>query len=249
METPTWHFPGSARVLLTTQWTVIADCRHVDENCAREALAELCQTYWESVYLCIRHRGHSAHDAEDLTQEFFLHLLKGKWLEHLDEAKGRFRSYLSVALKNFLHKRWRRAWTLRRGRDCTFIHIEASGVEETYALALATRTTPESLYERQWARVVLEQTLQQLKIEMRAAGKEIFFSHFDAILAANTRNFPYEELAKSINLSVDALHVALHRWRQRYYALMREEIARTVVSKAEVEDELRYLLELFSQDC
>lgn len=248
MESVSWHVPFSARVFHTTRWTVIAACRQIDKDRAREALAELCQAYWQPVYLCIRAHGHSAHDAQDLTQEFFLHLLKGTWLEHLDEAKGRFRAYLSTALRNFLRKQWRRTWTLRRGRGCTLVPIEAAEAEQTYELALATRTTPELLYERQWARVVIDQTLQQLRIEMKAAGKETFFDHFDAILGAETHDFPFAGMARSMNLKVGALHGALRRWRQRYHTLMREEIARTVVSKVEIEEELRHLQKVVSQD-
>ena len=247
MENASWLSPISARVFVTTRWTVIAACRQDDEARAREALAELCQVYWRPVYLRIRHHGYAAHDAQDLTQDFFLHLLEGAWLEHLDEAKGRFRAYLSTALQNFLRKQWRRRWTLRRGRGCDLIQIEAADAEESFTFALATQTTPESLYERQWACVVINQTLHQLRIEMKAAGKEALFDHFEAILGAETRGFSFEKLAVALNLTVGALHCALHRWRQRYYTLMREEIARTVVSKDEIEDELRHLQRVFSR--
>ena len=247
MENASWLGPTSARVFATTRWTVIAACRQDDETRAREALAELCQTYWRPVYLRIRHHGYAAHDAQDLTQDFFLHLLEGKWLDQLDEVKGRFRAYLATTLQNFLRKQWRRRWTLRRGRGCDLLQIEAADAEESYALALATQTTPESLYEREWACVVVNQTLQQLRIEMRAAGREFLFDHFEAILGAETRNFRFEQLADALNLSVGALHGTLHRWRHRYYTLMREEIARTVVSKSDIEDELRHLRRVFSR--
>ena len=247
MDSVSWLVPISARVFVTTRWTVITACRQADEMRAGAALAELCQTYWLPVYSCVRHRGYSANDAEDLTQDFFLHLLKGARLDHLDEAKGRFRVYLSASLHNFLRTRWRRAWTLRRGRGCSLIPIEAAEAEANYALALATRVTPEILYERQWARVVIDQTLKQLKIEMEAAGKEALFGYFDAVLGSETRDFPYREIARTVGLNVNALHRALHRWRQRYHTLLREEISRTVVSKAEIEDELRHLQFVFAQ--
>lgn len=232
---------------MTTRWSVIAACRQTNQAQAREALSELCQAYWQPVYVCIRHRGHSPHDAEDLTQTFFLRVLNGSWLEHLDEAKGRFRVYLSVALRNFLHDQWRRRWTLRRGRGTVVVPLEGCEAENSYALIPATQRTPESLYELQWARAVFYHALEQLKIELRADGKEVLFSHFDAIFTADTPDFPYVEVAQALGQTSGALHSTLYRWRQRFQGLMREEIARTVVSKTEVDDELRHLQRVFAQ--
>ena len=247
MENVSWLAPITARVFVTTRWTVIEACKQTNQAKAQAALEELCQAYWQPVYVCIRHRGHSVHDAQDLTQDFFLRLLGGTWLKHLDEAKGRFRAYLSVALRNFLHDQWRRRWTLKRGRAGTVVPFEAQEAENSYALVPATEITPESLYERQWARVVIEHTLDQLRIEMKADAREGLFDHFDAILTADTHHFPYEDMAQSLGMKVGALHGALHRWRQRFHALLRQEIARTVVSKAEIEDELRHLQRVFAQ--
>ena len=125
--------------------------------------------------------------------------------------------------------------------------LYAAAAEPHYTLALATQATPESLYERQWACVLIDQTLQQLEIEMRAAGKEALFEHFSVMLGAAARDIDFQKLASAVDLSVNALHGAMHRWRQRYHALLRSEIARTVVSKAEIEDELCHLQRVFSR--
>lgn len=246
MENVSWLTPVAARVFVTTRWTVIAACSQTDEAKAQAALKELCQSYWQPVYSCIRHRGYAAHDAQDLAQDFFLRLLKGTWLSHLDEAKGRFRAYLSVALRNFLHDQWRSRWTLKRGRGSSMVPIEAQEAEDGYASVVATQVTPETLYERQWAKTVIERVFDGLRIELQADGKECLLEHFEAILTARTHHFPYEDTARSLGMSVGSLHGALHRWRKRFHVLMREEIACTVFSKAEIDDELRHLQVVFA---
>ena len=235
---------SAAKVFATTRWSVIAACSDDNQVRAGTALSEVCQSYWQPVYACIRHQGHSVHDAQDLTQEFFVHLLKGRWSKDLDAAKGRFRSYLSVALRHFLVSHHRRRWTLWRGWGKTVVSFDADEAEGRYQQALTTQASPETLYERHWAIAVIDQALGQLLIEMRAAGKEALFNHFEAILSAQTRTFPYEELAKTLDLTVGTLHVALHRWRGRLRALLREEIERTVTSKIEIDAELEHLQRL-----
>ena len=230
-------------VFATTRWAVVKACIHSERARAKEALAELCHAYWQPIYACIRHHGYSTHDAEDLTQDFFVRLLSGNHLEQLDQAKGRFRAYLSVSLQNFLRDHWRRRWTWRRGRGKTIVSLDVEDAEASYARLPTTEATPQSLYERQWALTVINHALEQLKIEMSAEKRETLFQHFDAILSAETGNFPYEETARAMNLTVGALHGALHRWRRRFQILVREEIGRTVLTRAGIEDELRHLFE------
>lgn len=246
VDTATWFTPGLARVFATTRWSVIIACKKTEGAQEHEALAELCQSYWKPVYACIRHHGHAVHDAQDLTQEFFMRLLKGSCFDHLDEAKGRFRAYLSTALRNFLRDHHRRRCTFRRGRGTIVVPLECESAEGSYAQMRAT-ATPETLYELHWAQTVIELAFEQLRIEMRADGKEALLDHFDAVLTASTHQFPYAEIAHSLHMTVGALHSALHRCRQRFQMLLREEIGRTVTSKAAVDDELRYLRRVFGQ--
>ncbi len=240
MESVSWLNPLKAQVFATTRWSVVRACNDATDRRAREALGEICQAYWQPVYACIRHRGHSPQDAEDLTQDFFAQLLAGRYFEQLDQSRGRFRAFLSVALRNFLRDRWRRRWTWRRA--AVIVSLESQQAESGYSLLPATQITPESLYERQWAHMVIENALEQLRIELSADGKGVLLEHFDAILMGDTAKFPYAKVAQNLNLTVGALHASLHRWRRRFQILMREEIARTVLSKSEVENELRHLL-------
>ena len=235
---------GSAKVFATTRWSVIAACSDDDQSRSKAALSELCQSYWQPIYTCIRHHGHPVHDAQDLTQEFFVHLLKGKWTKDLDSAKGRFRSYLSVALRHFLVSRHRRRWTLWSGRGPALVPLDADGAEGHYQQALKSEDSPEDLYERQWAVTVIEQALGQLRVEMQADGKEMLYEHFDAILEGTSRRIGYADLAQSVGMTVGGVHTSLHRWRRRFYNLLRDEVARTVVSKSEIDAELDHLFRL-----
>ena len=247
MDNATWlNFP-TAKVFATTRWSVIADCKHDNEARAQQAIGELCQVYWQPVYLCVRHHGYPVHDAQDLTQEFFLRLLKGKWVNHLDEAKGRFRSYLSVALKNFLRDRWRRSWTLRRGRNQPLVPLASEEIESSYEASIAMRITPETLYERRWAQSVFEQASNQLKIELQANRTDIFLRHFDALMMSGSDAALHEDIAKSLNMTAGAVRSALYRWRQRFATLLREEVGRTVVVAADIDDELMHLQHVFSR--
>ena len=248
MESVSWLTPLKAQVFATTRWSVVKACTDTTEARAHEALGELCQAYWQPVYACVRHHGYSSHDAEDLTQEFFARLLKGRYFEHLDQSKGRFRAYLSVALQNFLRDQWRRRWTWRRGRGARLISLEAQEAEDSYAHLPATHVTPELLYERQWARTVIDQAMEQLTVELRAGRREILCEHFDALFTGDTADFPFAKVAAGLNLNVGALHTLLHRCRQRFRTLLREEIARTVLSKTEIEDEIEYLLSVFTDN-
>ncbi len=233
-----------ARVFNTTRWSVVAACLQDDQTKSNEALSELCQSYWRPVYSCVRHHGHSVHDAQDLTQEFFAHLLNGKWLHQMDSAKGRFRSYLSVALRHFLISRHRRRWTLWRVWGSQIVSFDAKEAEGLYLRALVTHDSPETAYERQWAATVIEHALGELRVEMRARGKEVLFGYFDAVLEARPREFIYQEAAQSLGTTVEALHAALARWRRRFGEILREEIGRTVASKVEIDAELEHLQRL-----
>lgn len=247
MQNTEWLGVDAPRVFTTTRWSVVAACSADDRVKANRALSELCQSYWQPIYACIRHHGYSAHDAQDLTQEFFVHLLKGKWVQHLDAAKGRFRSYLSVSLRNFLASYHRRRWTLWRGWGGQLVSFDAEEAENRYRRDLATQASPETLYERQWATIMIEHALRELRLELEADGKGVLFGYFEAVLAARPRDFVYEDAARLLSTTVEALHAALSRWRRRFRALLREEIARTVASKAEIEAELEHLQRLSSQ--
>lgn len=241
-----WVETFKGQVFATTRWSVVKASTSVNEAQAREALGELCRTYWLPVYACIRHQDYSEHDAEDLTQDFFLRLLDGRRLKYLDQAKGRFRAYLSVALQHFLRSRWRHRWALRRKDGAMTIPLDLQGAEARYQRAVITPISPALLYERQWARTIIDGALDQLKTEMRADDKEMLFEHFEAAWGGDADTFSPTEAARRLGLSAGALHALLHRWRRRLRSLLREEVARTVYSKEEIEEELRHLLVAFA---
>ncbi len=247
VDDATWIDLPTAKVFATTRWSVIIRAKQDDEARAKQAVGELCQAYWQPVYLCVRHHGYSLHDAQDLTQEFFLQLLKGKWLRHLDEAKGRFRAYLAVALRNFLRDQWRRRWTLRRRLGQEVVSIECNEVEESYAASAYGQITPETLYEKRWATSVLERALNQLKIELRANKTEVFLQHFDTLMVPGSNAALHREIAESQNMTAGALRGALFRWRQRFVTLMREEVGRTVLARTDIDSELKHLQQIFAR--
>lgn len=247
MEQVSWLQPVQTKIFATTRWSIVQACLQTDEARSKEALAEICQTYWRPVYVCIRQHGHSSHDAQDLTQDFFLQLLGGRYFEHLNREKGRFRAYLSVALQNFLHDRWRRRWTWRRGRGVVFVPLDINDEQSILPQLLKTNATPEFAYERQWARSLIDTVLNQLRIELLAERKEAFLDHFDAVLSGDTRSFPYDAVAQALKQSVGTVQVSLHRCRHRFQVLLREEIARTVVSKSEIEEEIQHLFRVFTE--
>jgi len=255
----------------TTHWSVVLRAgRFSDaaESRAAEALAELCRIYWYPLYAYVRRRGCEAHDAEDLTQEFFLRLLSKNDLAAVDRAKGKFRSFLLAAMKHFLANQWDRACAQKRGgkkgtnpdppsadalRDSPkdtlhqgsqpLFSLDALAAETRYRLEPVCDVTPEKLFERQWALAVLEQVLARLEAECVALdGGSARFAVLKQYLTGGGSSGGYAESAAALGLSVGAVKTAVHRLRRRYRLLLREEIAQTVADPEAVDDEIRYLL-------
>ena len=236
--------PYVPRVFATTRWALLQACGHVDQTLARQALEELCQAYWYPVYAMIRRTGKQPEDAQDLTQDFFVKLLKGRWLAQLDQSKGRFRSYLATALQHFLRDSHRRRWTLRRGRAYTLVSIDAVTAENQYALEPMTEATPETLYEKKWAATVIANAIEQLRIELTAERKPDLFDCFRGVVFCDAEPAFYENTAARLQMKVGALHQAMSRLRRRLRTLLREEVARTLTSRteAEISEEIQHLM-------
>ena len=228
---------GSPEWFLTTHWSVVLNAGAADTKTAKAALESLCAVYWYPLYAFVRHLGHSPHDAEDLIQSFFAQCIEKNYLHAADQEKGRFRSFLLVALKRFLANEWDRARTRKRGGDRQIISLDA---EERYAAEPAEFLSPDKLFERRWALTLLENVLAKLKAEQTAAGRLDVFTELQPVLTS--RGTPYAELAKRLGLTESAVKVAVHRLRQRYRELLEQEIASTVSSPAEIAEERRYLL-------
>ncbi|RPJ69220.1 MAG: sigma-70 family RNA polymerase sigma factor [Desulfobacteraceae bacterium] len=213
---------------------------------SQEALERLCRTYWYPLYAFVRRQGRNAHDAEDLLQSFLARFLEKNFLRVVDRSKGRFRSFLLAALKHFLANEWDKGNAQKRGGQVQFLSLEHEAAESRYWEEPASGLTPETLYEQRWACVLLERVMQRLAADFAAAGKGEFFEALKAFLVGESRSETYAELANKFGVSEGALKMKVQRMRHRYQRLLREEIAHTVASPEEVEDEIRYLFRVLS---
>ncbi len=212
-----------------------------DSTHARSALETLCRTYWQPIYAFVRRQGHSPHDAQDLTQEFFARLLENQSLADVDRTKGRFRSFLLASLKHFLANERDKVHAQKRGGGQVLIPIDAQSAETTCGVDPADRTTADKIFDRRWALAVLDHALQRLREEHIRAGKETLFEQLKVTLTEASRSVRYTEIAARLDMSEGAVKVAVHRLRQRYRELVRAEIADTVATASEVEEEIRAL--------
>ena len=224
----------------TTQWTLVLHAGQGDSTGAREALAQLCQSYWYPLYAYARRRGNSPADAEDLTQGFFARLLERHSLAGVRREKGKFRSLLLAAFNHYLSDEWDRARAQKRGYG-QVVSLDATLAEERFTREPADPLTPEKLFERKWAMTLLESAVQRLQGEYEAAGKGAWFAALRFGIAGEPGEAAYSDIAKQLGVKEPALRVALHRLRERYRKVLRAEIARTVASEAEVDGEIQHL--------
>ena len=224
-----------------THWTTVLAAGQKNSQ-AKEALQKLCQIYWYPLYVFVRRQGHSRHDAEDLTQEFFARLLTRNDLATVDREKGKFRSFLLASMKHFLANEWDKAQAKKRGGGKQILSINVQDFESKYAMEPAHAITPDKLYDRRWAMTVLEQVMAKLRKEMRAEGKMDQFEQMKIFLAGSKGDVHYSKVAENLGISEIAVKTAVHRLRKRYRLLLIAEIANTVETKQDVEQELRHLL-------
>ena len=223
----------------TTQWSVVLTARDGSNPQARQALAALCESYWYPLYAFVRRRGHSADDSADLTQAFFADLLSRDFLSSIDRSKGRFRSFLLASLEHFLSRERDKAHAVKKGSGVRPLSLDAREAEDRYQLEPQDRRTPEMLFERRWGLTVLERTMGRLRAEFADQP-----DRFERLKPSLTGAEPahYSEVAAGLGMSETAVKAAVHRLRQRYGRLLRDEIAETVADPAEVDDEVRHLL-------
>src|SRR5262245_13635348 len=221
----------------TTQWSVVLQAGQG----AEEALLRLCQVYWPPLYAFIRRRGHAVHEAQDLTQAFFAHILQNRALGTVAPSKGRFRSFLLVSLKHFLDNEWQKSRAQKRGGGQTFISWETLKPEERDALEPREDATPEKVFNRRWVLMLLERVMNQLRNECVAARKGELFDKLKPLLTGDAPEKSCHQLATELNMSERTVKVSIHRLRRRFGELVRAQIARTVAGPEEVEDEIRQL--------
>lgn len=232
---------SAPRQFLTTHWSVVLAAQHDSSPEAGAALETLCRVYWYPLYAYARRSGHTPHDAQDLTQEFFARLLEKNWLRSAAPELGRFRNFLLVAMKRFLAKEWHREHAQKRGGTRIFIPLDSAEAEQRYAIEPGIEA--DSLYERRWALTLIHQALDRLAQEFARAEKTADFDILKEWLTAERGEIPYAEVAAKLGASEGAARVAVHRLRKRFRDLFRETIAQTVAQPAEIEDEMRHLAE------
>jgi len=234
-------------LFVTTHWSVVLAAKDKSSPDSAAALEALCRAYWYPLYAFVRRQGHAACDAQDLTQEFFARLLAKDYLAAAAPEKGRFRTFLRVALKRFLANEWNRARRLKRGGGQAPLSLDTAMGEERYQAERGDGLPPDRLYERRWAMTLLEQTLGRLRAEHLAAGKTAEFERLKGVLMAERGTIDYGALAAALGLSEGAARVAVHRLRKRFRQLFRAAVADTVSGPGEVESELRYLVGILGE--
>ena len=225
----------------TTHWSVVLEAQS-ESPAAQEALEKLCCVYWRPIYGFVQRQGIGPEEAKDVTQGFFADLLEHRSLTAVRKEKGRFRSYLLGALKYFLADERRRATAIKRGKGQTLVPLEELSTHERLDIEPADPVTAEQVYERRWASTVLERVLSRSKDEYRAAGNAALFDSLKQLLPDEPGAPSQANIAAQLGMTENAVRQAFHRFRQRYQSLLREEIAQTVATPGDVEDELRHLI-------
>jgi RNA polymerase sigma factor (sigma-70 family) len=225
----------------TTHWSVVLTARRSDPQHSHEALTKLCQTYWYPLYAFVRRQGYGPEDAQDLTQAFFAHLLERDGLANLDPAKGKFRSFLLACIRHFLADERDSARAQKRGGGAALIPLDAASAEARYGLEPANDASPDKAFDRSWALALMEQVLAQLKADQDRAGKRAQFALLQDCLMGDPGAPRYADLAAQLGASEAAIKMMVNRLRRRYRDLLRQEIAQTVTSSEEIEEEIRQL--------
>src|ERR1700683_4710535 len=221
----------------TTQWSLVAAAGADEEK--RPALQDLYRSYAQPIYAFIRRRGYSRQDAQDLTKDFFLHLLERNTFSRADRLKGKFRSFLLGALEFFLAHAHERATAEKRGGNATLVFLDDETAEVRYQLADPGQTA-EQVFDARWAATLIETTVDRLKAENEAAGKGDLFNKIRGFLLEGEES-SYAQVAEGAGLTLGAVRLAIHRLRSRYRELLRAEIARTVGSSGDFDEEVRAL--------
>jgi len=243
MPSPQSDLPVPGGDFATTRWSIVLASKGGDGD-AREALSRLCNAYWYPLYAYVRRQGFSAHDAQDLTQEFFVRLIEKDWLGAVGRERGRFRSWLLASMKHFLENEWDKRRAQKRGGGAVTFSIDEISAESRLSHEPEDPQTAEKLYDRQWAHLLLERVLARLREEMSAAGKGGFFDTMKFSLTGE--KCAYAEVATRLAMTEGAVKAAVHRLRDRYRALIRAEIAETVTTSVEIDEELRHLFTAMS---
>jgi RNA polymerase sigma-70 factor (ECF subfamily) len=235
------------RVFPVTQWTLVVAAGATPSPESAAALERLCATYWYPLYAYVRRCGHLPCDAEDLTREFFAGLLEHRWIARADRDLGRFRSFLLTAMKRFMAKEWAKAKTLKRGGGVRLVPLRFDTAETRYCREPADTSTPEQVYEKQWALLLLEAVMKRLREDYVRDGKGVLFDTLQPCLVGSREAQPYTVLAAQLGMAEGAVRTAVCRLRERYREHTKHEIGQTVASPAEIDGELRHLFRVLAR--
>ena len=237
----------------TTRWSLVLSARDKSAPDGAVALADLCRAYWFPLYTFIRRRSRDSQEAQDLTQGFFTRLLEKDFLDDVQPERGRFRSFLLAAVRHFVSNEWDKQRADKRGGKRWHVSLNAMDVdwesgESRYLTVPAQNLTPERLFERQWALALLERVLMRLRDEYVATGKQDHFETLHPFLSTDRENANYSDASNSLNCTVEAARAAARRLRQRYRQLLRDEIADTVALPEQIDEEIRHLFDVLSNN-
>jgi RNA polymerase sigma-70 factor (ECF subfamily) len=235
--TKSYSVSGAGR-FATTHWSVVLQAGQPGAPGYQQALETLCRGYWFPLYAYLRRHGYDSHQAEDYTQAFFCKILEKQVLRLADSKRGRFRSFLLATLKNFLADERDRARAQKRGGGRKLLSIDFNQAENQYALEPADRLSPEKLFDKSWALTVLERTMACLKAELAGKNKKELFDHLKIYLTAEKGSIPYRDTAAELNMTEAAVRTAVHRLRRHYRKSLRDEIAQTVTTEDQIDEEI-----------
>ena len=245
---PDGGFPAPrAGRFATTRWSLVLAAGQKSNARSAEALASLCDMYWYPAYAFIRRQGYRAEEGADLTQEFFARVLEKNYFHDADPARGRFRAFLCASIRHFLSNERDRARTLKRGGTQPPISLDVETAEGTYRIEPRDDLTPEKLFDRRWALILLERVLARLRDNHVSAGKGELFDRLKGFLTGDSTGVPYDDVAKALGMTEGAVKVAVHRLRRHFRDTLIQEIAETVSDPADIDAEIEYLLKAVSE--
>ena len=242
IDEPVDWMSGQDARFVTTHWSVVLAASDRASGDASAALEQLCRAYWPPLYAFVRRRGYELHEAQDLTQEFFARLLEKNYLSAADRTRGKFRTFLLTALEHFLANEWRDAHAQKRGGHLAFLSFDDPLAEEQCRQLAAPDDSPERIYERQWALTVLGRVMDRLRARHEERGKAELFAALEPSLGGSRQAVSYAAIGAKFGMSEGNVKVAVHRLRKEFGELLREEIAGTVATEAEVDEEIRQLI-------
>jgi RNA polymerase sigma-70 factor (ECF subfamily) len=243
-STPASTAPGD--IFATTHWTVVlaAGKRHTPQS--DNALEELCRTYWFPLYAYVRRRGHTKEDAEDSVQAFFARFLAKNYLAGLNAERGRFRAFMLASLKHFLINEWKKSQRLKRGGGEKNLSLDWQTADTKFQVAATNEPSPDKAFDREWAVALLAKVIERLQKECETDGKAKLFGQLKIFLTTDKGETAQAKVAKKLVMDESTARVAIHRLRKRYRKLLRDEIAQTLSSDADVDEEMRALFGAFS---